>query len=71
LYRPGQQDLTVSAAENLITPEMPEKLTEFLQTAMVKPMVRKFDFASLRGLHDFERAVTGFKVLFDRYVIVL
>ncbi|KAL3494353.1 hypothetical protein BJX62DRAFT_223334 [Aspergillus germanicus] len=65
LYRPGQQDLTVSAAENLIPPEMPEKLTEFLQTAMVKPMVRKFDFASLRGLHDFERAVTGFKVLFD------
>ncbi|KAL4869723.1 hypothetical protein BDV12DRAFT_75304 [Aspergillus spectabilis] len=65
LYRPGQQDLTVSAAENLITPEMPDKLTEFLQTAMVKPMVRKFDFMTLRGLHDFQKAVTGFTVLFD------
>ncbi|KAL3465195.1 hypothetical protein BJX64DRAFT_275311 [Aspergillus heterothallicus] len=65
LYRPAQQDLTVSAAENLITPEMPEKLTEFIQAAMVKPMVRRFDFGSLKGLHDFERAVTGFKVLFD------
>ncbi|KAL2824818.1 hypothetical protein BDW59DRAFT_172734 [Aspergillus cavernicola] len=65
LYRPGQQDLTVSAAENLITPDMPDQLTDFLQTAMVKPMVRRFDFMSLKGLHQFERAVTGFKVLFD------
>ncbi|KAL4912708.1 hypothetical protein BDW62DRAFT_214787 [Aspergillus aurantiobrunneus] len=65
LYRPGQQDLTVSAAENLIPPEMQDNLTEFLQTAMVKPMVRRFDFMTLKGLHDFEKAVTGFTVLFD------
>ncbi|KAL5337443.1 hypothetical protein BJX70DRAFT_389226 [Aspergillus crustosus] len=65
LYRPGQQDLTVSAAENLITPEMPDKLTEFLQAAQTKPMVRKFDFMALKGLHDFQKAVTGFTVLFD------
>ncbi|KAL3479063.1 hypothetical protein BJX99DRAFT_90253 [Aspergillus californicus] len=65
LYRAAQQDLTVSAAENLITPDMPDRLTDFLQVAMTKPTVRKFDFMTLKGLHDFERAVTGFKVLYD------
>ncbi|KAI9925780.1 hypothetical protein AWENTII_012101 [Aspergillus wentii] len=65
LYRPGQKDLTVSVAENLVRPEMPDTLSDFLQTAMVKPMIRRFDFASLKDLHAFEAAVTGFKVLFD------
>ncbi|PWY77059.1 hypothetical protein BO70DRAFT_409549 [Aspergillus heteromorphus CBS 117.55] len=65
LYRPGQKDLTVSVAENLVLPEMPDKLSEFLQTAMVKPMIRRFDFATVQDLHMFQRAVTGFKVLFD------
>ncbi|PWY78080.1 hypothetical protein BO94DRAFT_185373 [Aspergillus sclerotioniger CBS 115572] len=65
LYRPGQKDLTVSVAENLILPEMPDKLTDFLQTAMAKPMIRRFDFGSVQDLHIFERAVTGYKVLFD------
>lgn len=49
LYRPAQQDLTVSVAENLVSPEMPDKLTESLKTAMVKPMIRRFEFASLKG----------------------
>lgn len=49
LYRPAQQDLTVSLADNLIRPEMADNLTEFLKTAMVKPTVRRFDFASLQG----------------------
>ena len=86
LYRPGQQDLTVSVAENLIRPELPTTLSEFLQAAMVKPMIRRFDFPSLKGmylglllsaceqllltthadLHNFEAAVTGFQVLYDR-----
>lgn len=50
LYRPGQQDLTVSVAENLVRPEMPATLSDFLQTAMVKPMIRRFDFHSLQGM---------------------
>ncbi|KAL4930483.1 uncharacterized protein BDV17DRAFT_280744 [Aspergillus undulatus] len=65
LYRPAQQDLTVSAAENLILPEVQDGLADFLQVAMVKPMVRRFDFMTLKGLHEFEKAVTGFTVLFD------
>ncbi|KAL5045051.1 hypothetical protein BDW71DRAFT_90462 [Aspergillus fruticulosus] len=65
LYRPAQQDLTVSAAENLIPPDMQDKLADFLQIAMAKPMIRKFDFMTVKGLHEFEKAVTGFTVLFD------
>ncbi|KAL4943471.1 hypothetical protein BDV06DRAFT_211041 [Aspergillus oleicola] len=65
LYRPPQHDLTVSAAENLISPEMQDSLADFLQVAIVKPMVRRFDFMTLKGLHEFEKAVTGFTVLFD------
>ncbi|KAF5866729.1 hypothetical protein ETB97_009886 [Aspergillus alliaceus] len=65
LYRPGQPDLTVSVAENLTAPEMPDRLADFMQIAMVKPMVRRFDFATIKDLHKFEAAVTGFSVLYD------
>lgn len=65
LYRPAQQDLTVSIAENLVPAEVPDKIANFMQIAMVKPMVRRFEFASLKDLHTFQAAVTGFNVLFD------
>ncbi|KAF7592127.1 hypothetical protein BBP40_000675 [Aspergillus hancockii] len=65
LYRPEQKDLTVSIADNLTKPEMPDKLTDFMQLAMTKPMVRRFDFTTVKDLHRFEAAVTGFKVLYD------
>lgn len=54
LYRPGQQDLTVSVAENLIKKEMPERLTAFIQKAKVTPMIRRFDFASVEGRKHYE-----------------
>ncbi|EAW20898.1 uncharacterized protein NFIA_114300 [Aspergillus fischeri NRRL 181] len=65
LYRPAQQDLTVSIAENLVPAEVPDQIANFMQIAMVKPMVRRFEFASLKDLHTFQAAVTGFNVLFD------
>ncbi|PKX90368.1 uncharacterized protein P174DRAFT_424548 [Aspergillus novofumigatus IBT 16806] len=65
LYRPAQQDLTVSIADNLVPAQMPDQIASFMQIAMVKPMVRRFDFASLKDLHTFQAAVTGFNVLFD------
>ena len=49
LYRPGQKDWTVSVAENLVLPEMPDKITDFLKIATAKPMIRRFDFASVQG----------------------
>ncbi|KAJ5109644.1 hypothetical protein N7532_002289 [Penicillium argentinense] len=65
LYRPAQQDLTVSLADNLVRPEMPEQVAEFLQKITAKPMVRRLDFASMQALHAFEEAVTGFSVIYD------
>ncbi|RAK77079.1 uncharacterized protein BO72DRAFT_378266 [Aspergillus fijiensis CBS 313.89] len=65
LYRPGQKDLTVSVAENMVIPEMPDKLTDSLSKIMANPTIRRFDFATVQDLHTFQQAVTGFRVLFD------
>lgn len=53
LYRPAQQDLTVSLADNLIRPELPEQLSDFLQKVTAKPMVRRFDFGSMQGMSSY------------------
>jgi hypothetical protein len=83
LFRSAQQDLTLSLADNLIRPEMPDQLTGFLEKITVKPMVRRLEFPTMQGmffprtvafntnfadLHAFEQAVTGFQVLYDGYV---
>ncbi|KAJ5175641.1 uncharacterized protein N7482_001518 [Penicillium canariense] len=65
VFRPAQQDLTVSLADNLIPSEMPEQVSDFLQKVTAKPMVRRLEFGSMQDLHAFEEAVTGFKVIFD------
>lgn len=53
LYRPAQQDLTVSLADNLVRPEMPDQVSQFLQKATAKPMIRRFEFASMQGMSFF------------------
>lgn len=50
MYRPPQQDLTVSLADNLVRPEMPDQVANFLQKATANPMVRRLDFASMKGM---------------------
>ncbi|KAJ5573241.1 hypothetical protein N7450_010225 [Penicillium hetheringtonii] len=65
LYRPAQQDLTVSLADNLIRPEMPDQVADFLQKITAKPMIRRLDFGNMQALHAFEEAVTGFSVIYD------
>ncbi|KAJ5273797.1 hypothetical protein N7478_008922 [Penicillium angulare] len=65
LFRPAQQDLTVSLADNLVQSEMPEQMTEFLEKVTAKPMVRRIDFATIKDLHAFEESVTGFRVIYD------
>ncbi|KAJ5580282.1 uncharacterized protein N7459_006267 [Penicillium hispanicum] len=65
LFRPAQQDLTVSLADNLVRPEMPEQVSTLLQTVTATPMVRRFDFGSMQDLHAFEEAATGFRVIYD------
>lgn len=50
LFRPAQQDLTVSLADNLVRPEMTEQMADFLQKATAKPMVRRLDFGTMQGM---------------------
>ncbi|KAJ5893125.1 hypothetical protein N7504_009816 [Penicillium tannophilum] len=65
LFRPAQQDLTVSLADNLIKPELPGQVAGFLEKATTTPMIRRLEFASMNDLHSFEEAVTGFRVIYD------
>ncbi|KAJ5698095.1 hypothetical protein N7462_000100 [Penicillium macrosclerotiorum] len=65
LFRPAQQDLTVSLADNLIKPEMPDQVSDFLRKITASPMVRRLDFGTMQDLHAFEQAVTGFQVIYD------
>lgn len=65
MLRSQQEDLTVSVAENLVRKDLPDRLTEFLQAAKTKAMIRRYHFASLEGLHQFQFAVTGYKVIYD------
>lgn len=60
LYRPGQTDMTLSVAENLAPAEVTDSLSELLPTTMVKPMIRRFNFATLDGMYFLS---TGFDIL--------
>ncbi|KAI5310528.1 hypothetical protein KEM55_005791 [Ascosphaera atra] len=71
LYRGGQHDLTVSYADNLAPTESRETISRFLKAAGSTPTIRKFHFNSVRELHEFEHALTGFNVLFDGLASVL
>ncbi|PGH14538.1 hypothetical protein AJ80_05858 [Polytolypa hystricis UAMH7299] len=65
LIRSPQEDLTVSVAENLVPKEHAEKMAAFLTTARSTPIIRRFNFVSVSDLHKFQRAITGFRVIFD------
>ncbi|KAK2744919.1 hypothetical protein FQN55_006481 [Onygenales sp. PD_40] len=65
IMRPGQLDLGVSVAENLVPKEMGDNMLSFMKTARTTPIIRRYNFSSVQDLHRFQQAVTGFKVLFD------
>ena len=50
LFRSGQQDLTLSLADNLIRPELPGQLTGFLEKIKAKPTIRRLDFPTMQGM---------------------
>lgn len=41
--------MTISIAENLVKKDYPETVTKLLQLVKTRPMVRKYEFASLQG----------------------
>ncbi|WEW59010.1 hypothetical protein PRK78_004478 [Emydomyces testavorans] len=60
LYRPPQNDLGIAVAENLVPKELPDELAAFHSAVSSKPLVRKYNFASIQDLHTFQHAITGF-----------
>ncbi|KAL1958803.1 hypothetical protein VTO42DRAFT_3640 [Malbranchea cinnamomea] len=67
IIRPGQLDLGVAIAENLVPKELPGNVTNFMKAVTTQPMIRRFNFMSLEDLHKFQHAITGFRVLFDGF----
>jgi hypothetical protein len=54
MFRPAQQDLTLSLADNLTRPEMTAQLTTFLEKITAKPMIRRLDFPTMQGMSAFD-----------------
>lgn len=47
--REEQEDMTVAIAENLVEKDLPDRLTQFLESAKTKSMVRRYEFNSLES----------------------
>ncbi|ROV90849.1 hypothetical protein VSDG_08029 [Cytospora chrysosperma] len=65
IWRQPQQDLTIALSESQVSKQTPDDMRKALQFVNREPSVRRFTFTSQRNLHEFEEALTGFKVLFD------
>lgn len=68
ILRPPQQDMTVALSESQIAKQVPGELYQAMQLTTRSQTVRTFSFTSQRDLHDFQEALTGFKVHFDGVV---
>jgi hypothetical protein len=49
MYREDQEDMTVAIAENLVEKDLPDRLTQFLEAAKTKPMIRRYEFNSIES----------------------
>jgi hypothetical protein len=49
VYRPPQEDMTISIAESEVKSDVPERLDALLQAISVSNTVRTFSFTSLEG----------------------
>lgn len=68
ILRPSQQDMTVALSESQIAKQVPGDLYQAMQLTTRSQTVRTISFTSQRDLHDFQEALTGFKVHFDGVV---
>lgn len=68
ILRQAQQDMTVSLSESQVAKQIPGEMFKALQLTSRLQTVRTFSFTSQRDLHDFQHALTGYKVLFDGVV---
>ncbi|ROW14769.1 hypothetical protein VPNG_03794 [Cytospora leucostoma] len=65
ILRPPQRDMTIALSETQISKQTPDDMRKALNFTSRSHSVRALTFTSQRNLHEFEEALTGFKVLFD------
>jgi hypothetical protein len=65
IYRLPQQDMTIAVSETQVPKELPKELSDALLTLSKTETIRIFKFQTLKDLHDFQAALTGFRVIFD------
>lgn len=65
ILRQSQQDLTLAISEAQVPKELPRELAKLLDVMERSETTRQYDFPSIKELHLFQAAVTGFEVLFD------
>jgi hypothetical protein len=65
ILRQPQQDMTISIAEAQVSKELPQDLVEVLRIIAESETIRTYQFPSLKELHSFQAALTGFAVIYD------
>ncbi|KAF4123528.1 hypothetical protein GMORB2_6229 [Geosmithia morbida] len=65
IMRQPQSDMTMSVSEAQVPKELPRNLTEALRVSRSKQTIRSLEFTTLRDLHAFQAALTGWEVVFD------
>lgn len=65
LLRQPQGDVTMAVCEGQVPPELPRNLADALQLIKSSQTIRSLEFGSLKELHSFQLALTGFEVVFD------
>lgn len=68
ILRPAQQDMSIALSESQISKQLPGDIYQALQLTQRSQTIRTLSFTSQRDLHDFQEALTGFKVHFDGVV---
>ncbi|KAJ3479536.1 hypothetical protein NLG97_g8295 [Lecanicillium saksenae] len=65
MLRQPQADMTVSISESQVPKELAAEMSHGLNVIRQKQTIRTLEFNSLRDLHEFQFAVTGYEVIFD------
>ena len=68
LLREPQRDMAVAIDPSRTDKDVPDALSDLLETLTTASTIRRLTFNSFADLHAFQLAVTGFEVLFDGYV---
>lgn len=65
VLRQQQQDLTLAVSEAQVTKELPKELANLLDILEKSESTRVYTFPTIKELHLFQAALTGYEVLFD------